>query len=95
MPIVPAFNEEKNIEEVLKVLMGSKDLDEVILVDDGSTDKTAKIAEKLGAKVVKLQKNEGKGNAMKQGFKAANASVGIFFDADLIGLTKRARTSIG
>lgn len=88
--IVPALNEELNIGEVLKVLLSSKFLDEVILVDDGSTDKTFEIAEKLGVKIVKLSKvgGNGKGNAMKQGVKVTDAKIVVFFDADLIGLTQ-------
>jgi polyisoprenyl-phosphate glycosyltransferase len=88
--IVPALNEEANVDAVLKVLLRSKDLDEVILVDDGSTDKTAEIGEKLGAKVIKLPKigGSGKGNAMKQGLEATDAKIIVFFDADLVGLSK-------
>lgn len=86
--VVPAFNEEANVGRVLKVLLSSKYLDEVILVDDGSSDKTAEVGEKLGVKVIKLSENKGKGNAMKQGLKATMAEVIVFFDADLIGLTQ-------
>ncbi|MCX6718161.1 MAG: glycosyltransferase family 2 protein [Candidatus Staskawiczbacteria bacterium] len=87
--IVPAYNEEKNVGNVLKVLLSSKDLDEVILVDDGSTDKTAEIGKNLGVKVLKLSENKGKGNAMKQGLNATNAEIIVFFDADLIGLSQK------
>jgi len=86
--VVPAFNEEANVGRVLEVLLSSKDLDEVILVDDGSSDKTAEVGEKLNVKVVRLHKNAGKGNAMKQGLKATDAEIIVFFDADLIGLTQ-------
>lgn len=88
--IVPALNEEANIGNVLKVLLESKDLDEVILVvDDGSTDRTAEIGGNLGAKVLILPKESGsgKGNAMKQAVKSTDAEVIVFIDADLIGLT--------
>ena len=85
--IVPALNEKNTVGDVLKVLLSSKDLDEVILVDDGSTDNTAEIGEKLGVKVIKLQMNSGKGNAMLQGVKSTNAEVVAFFDADLLGLS--------
>lgn len=87
--IVPALDEESNVGEVLKILLNSKAFDEVILVDDGSVDKTPEIGEKLGAKVIRLPKigGSGKGNAMKQGSKASNAKIIVFFDADLIGLT--------
>lgn len=87
--IVPALNEEVKIGSVLKILLKSKDLDEVILVDDGSTDRTAEIGRDLGAKVLSLPKKggSGKGNAMKQGVKSTDAEVIVFIDADLIGLT--------
>jgi len=69
---------------------------EFILVDDGSMDRTAEIGEDLGIKVIRLPKvgGSGKGNAMKQGLKATNAQVVVFFDADLIGLTNEHITSL-
>ncbi len=87
--IVSALNEEANVGNVLKALLESKDLDEVILIDDGSTDRTAEIGRGLGAKVLSLPKKggSGKGNAMKQGVKSTDAEVIVFIDADLIGLT--------
>ncbi len=87
--VVPALNEEANIEKVLRILLGSDYLDEVILVDDGSIDKTAEIGERLGAKIIKLSKvgGSGKGNAMREGVKATQAEIIVFFDADLIGLS--------
>jgi len=86
--IVPALNEEKNVGNVLKVLLESKDLDEVILMDDGSIDRTAEIGERMGAKVISLPKKggNGKGNAMKKGIESTDAEIIVFFDADLIGL---------
>ena len=86
--IVPALNEEANVGNVLKTLLGSRDLDEVILVDDGSTDRTAEIGEELGAKVIVLPEKggNGKGNAMKQGVESTDAEIIVFFDADLVGL---------
>jgi glycosyltransferase involved in cell wall biosynthesis len=84
--IVPAFNEEANVSSVLKILLASKYLDDIILVDDGSTDRTADIGKRIGVKVLRLLLNKGKGNAMKQGLKATKAKIIVFFDADLIGL---------
>ncbi len=86
--IVPAFNEEKNVANVLKVLLSSEYLDEIILVDDGSTDRTAKIGKELGVKVIRLKNNIGKGNAMKEGVMATDADIIVFFDADLVGLQR-------
>jgi len=87
--IVPALNEEANVGNVLKVLLASKDLDEVILVDDGSTDRTPDIAEKIGAKVISLSKKggSGKANAMRQGVMNTNANIVLFIDADLKNLS--------
>jgi len=87
--IVPALNEEKNIAKVLEVLLNSKDIDEVIVVDDGSTDNTAEVSKKMGAKVISLSKKggSGKANAMREGVKNTDADIIAFFDADLIGLS--------
>ncbi|MCX6723861.1 MAG: glycosyltransferase [Candidatus Staskawiczbacteria bacterium] len=89
--IVPALDEEANVGKVLKVLLNSKVLDRVILVDDGSTDRTAEIGKKLGAEVVKLPKigGSGKGNAMKAGLEKTDAEIIVFFDADLVGLSQK------
>lgn len=86
--IVPALNEEENIGNVLKALFASKILDEIILVDDGSTDRTAKIGREMGAKVISLPKKggSGKGNAMREGLKNTDAEIIAFFDADLKNL---------
>jgi len=84
--VIPAVDESKNIRKVLEVLLFSDQLDEVILVDDGSVDDTAEIGREMGVKVISLQKNGGKGNALKEGVKATDAEVVVFFDADLVGL---------
>lgn len=88
--IVPALNEQAHIKNVLEALLKSKDIQEVIVVDDGSEDKTGTIAKGLGAKVITLRKKggSGKAHAMQEGVKSTNAQVIIFFDADLIGLKK-------
>jgi glycosyltransferase involved in cell wall biosynthesis len=87
--IIPAYNEENNIGNVLKVLVKMKDLDEVIVVDDGSEDNTSQIAVSFGVKVLKLQHNLGKGGAMMEGVKSAINEIILFLDADLIGLTEK------
>lgn len=89
--IVPALNEEKNVGKVLKTLLESKVFNQVILVDDGSVDKTSEIGLNLGVEVIKLPKigGSGKGNAMRQGVKASQGDIVVFFDADLIGLTEK------
>ena len=63
---IPAFNEEKNIASIIQKL--SKVADTVIVCNDGSTDNTAKIAEKMGAIVITHQQNLGYGGAIRSLF---------------------------
>jgi glycosyltransferase involved in cell wall biosynthesis len=79
----PAFNEEQTIARV--VLEAQKFASKVIVCDDGSTDYTAKIAESLGAYVIKHEKNEGYGASVKSLFLCAHelkADVFVTLDAD-------------
>lgn len=82
--IIPAYNEEKTIVSVLKAAKGCKFLDEIIVVDDGSSDKTSILAKKEGVRVIKNEKNLGKGNALDKGVKRTQADILLFLDADLI-----------
>lgn len=84
--VIPAYNEERNIGNVLNVLVGISLLDEIIVVDDGSLDSTADVAEAFGVKVIRLKANLGKGGAMMEGVKSASNFNILFLDADLIGL---------
>lgn len=80
---IPAFNEEKTIAKV--VLLTRKYVDKVIVCDDGSTDMTAEIAEKLGVSVLRHPKNMGKGTALKtmlEHLKQFNPDVVVTLDAD-------------
>jgi len=85
--IVPAYNEERTIANVLKQLISAKELDEIIVVSDGSTDKTAQVSKSFGVKFLEGIERAGKGKAMKKGVKSTDAEIIVFFDADLIGLT--------
>lgn len=86
--IIPAFNEDKTIAEVVKVAKASDLIHEVIVVSDGSTDKTADKAEKAGAdKVIKLPEQGGKGAALLRGVAETKAEIIVFLDADLKGLS--------
>jgi len=85
--IIPAYNEEKTISNVLRTLKLAKELDEIIVVSDGSTDKTAQISKSFGVKVLEGPEREGKGRAMRKGVKSTDAKIIAFFDADLIGLS--------
>ena len=78
--IIPAYNEEKRIGKVLQRI--PEFVDEVIVVDDGSNDRTSEVARKFGVEVIRLERNEGKGKAMSEGIKAANGDIIVFMDAD-------------
>lgn len=77
--IIPCFDEEEGIQKILE----TKPLfiDEVIVVDNNSTDKTSKIAKKLGAKVI-LEKRRGYGQAYLAGFKVADGDIFVTMDGD-------------
>jgi glycosyltransferase involved in cell wall biosynthesis len=66
---IPCFNEELFIGSV--VLKAKDYVDSVLVIDDGSTDRTALVAEKAGAKVIKHDRNKGKGVAVNTAFKYA------------------------
>ncbi|MFW6048982.1 MAG: glycosyltransferase family 2 protein [Candidatus Bipolaricaulota bacterium] len=86
--IVPAYNEDSRIVSVLESLDKSKLVDEIVVVNDGSTDKTRKTVEDCGVDVnlLNLHKNTGKSNALARGIEIAGHSTLIFVDADLLGL---------
>ncbi len=80
---IPAFNEERTIAKL--VLAAQKYVDVVLVCDDGSTDYTAEIAERMGADVIRHEKNLGYGAAIKTLFAMArelNADVLVTFDGD-------------
>ena len=79
--IIPAYNEEKALADVIGKTLGH--VDEVIVVDDGSSDKTSEVAIEAGARVIKHSVNLGKGEALKSGFKAiGDDSIIITIDGD-------------
>lgn len=85
--IIPAFNEEKTVGNVVKTVKKVSYIDEIIVVDDGSYDNTSKVAEKAGATVIQHVKNRGKGAAIKTGFKNSSGDIIVFLDADIENLT--------
>jgi len=86
--IIPARNESQTIAEVIKTCLKTPEINEIIVVNDGSKDDTlAKLKPFKGkVKVIDLPENHGKGHAVAQGIKAAYNSRLLFLDADLINL---------
>jgi glycosyltransferase involved in cell wall biosynthesis len=87
--IIPAYNEEKNISLVLSVATQIEEISEILVVNDGSMDKTSQIAASFGVRVLELKENQGKGLALRAGVNHTSAPIVIFLDADLIGLTRK------
>ncbi len=85
--IIPAFNEAKTIRDVIAVVERHPLIDEVIVVDDGSTDGTCEEAKGTSAQVICFPQNQGKASAMSAGVEAARNQLIFFLDADLHGLT--------
>mgnify|MGYP001583046271 CR=1 FL=1 len=85
--IVPAYNEEKKIGGVLKSLINSSLVDEIIIINDGSNDNTLSIVRKFKKiKLISLKKNHGKSYAIVKGIKKSIGEIVVFIDADLTGL---------
>lgn len=85
--VIAAFNEEKTLAEVLRVLTASPLIDEVIVVSDGSTDRTVDIARSFDVTTIALRENRGKGYAMRVGVDYAANDVLFFVDGDMFNLT--------
>jgi len=87
--IICVFNEEKTIKDVV-IKVADYFFDEVIVVNDGSTDKTDDILNTLSRnyefKYIKLEENKGKGFAMATGIENATGEIIVFVDADLSDL---------
>lgn len=85
--VIPAFNEELRIAQVLGAVIRADCIDEVLVVSDGSDDRTAEVAAMFpNVNVIDLGMNVGKGGAMWAGVQSTDAEVVVFFDADLVGL---------
>ena len=85
--VIPVYNEEATLEAIVRRVQQEKTRKEIVLVDDGSTDKSPEILRRLaqepGIRVITHARNSGKGAALKTGFAAAQGNVLVIQDADL------------
>jgi glycosyltransferase involved in cell wall biosynthesis len=80
--VIPAFDEEQAIGEVVRELLARHAWREVLVVDDGSSDRTAERAAEAGARVIRHPYNKGNGAAVKTGIREARGEVVLLLDAD-------------
>lgn len=85
--IIPALNEEKTIAQVINLVKQNKYVNEIIVVDDNSVDKTIEIAKQEGATVI-TSKVLGKGHSMYEGLQIAKNDIVVFVDADIEDYSK-------
>lgn len=87
--IIPAYNEERTIGSVVEVARTWEKAREVVVVNDGSTDATAKALKRFsrGVTVIHLKKNCGKGYALATGIAHSTGEALMFLDGDVVGLT--------
>ena len=87
--IIPAFNEEETVANVINVVKKVKYVGEVIVVNDGSTDNTESEAKSAGAIVINHEVNKGKGEALTTGYRKSDSDIIAFIDADIHNLTSK------
>ena len=80
--VIPAFNEAEAIGPVVTALRAAASWREIIVVDDGSTDRTGDVARTAGARVITHPYNKGNGAAVKSGIRQATGEYVLIIDAD-------------
>ena len=85
--IIPAYNEEKTLQEIIGKVYDTDIEKEIIVVNDGSQDNTSLILDKIkiryGLKIINLEKNYGKGYAIRKGIEQSKGTIILTQDADL------------
>ena len=91
--VICAYNEEKTVSGGINAAMKSELIDEIIVVNDGSTDNTGREIKQykygLGLRFIDFPRNMGKGYAMATGVEYATGDVIVFLDADITGLSNK------
>lgn len=81
--LIPAYNEAERIGKTVRGVQQSGVADEIIVIDDGSTDGTAELARMAGATVLFHPRRRGKGEALNYGIQVARGEILVFLDGDL------------
>lgn len=81
--LIPAYNEAGRIRETIHAVRALQEVAEVVVVDDGSTDDTAKQARQTGVRVIRHSRNYGKGAALYSAISASSGEILVFLDADI------------
>lgn len=84
--LIPAYNEAERIGNVIQVVKKCTFVDNIYVIDDGSTDSTCETAKSFGVEVFRLEKNMGKAYALLFGVKNTQSEIILMLDADLINL---------
>jgi len=84
--VIPAYNEERTVAQVVRAVIASPLVADVVVVNDGSRDATSLAAARAGARVIDLPENRGKGAAIQAGVAASQGETLLLLDADLVGL---------
>ena len=81
--LIPAYNEADRVAATVAAALALPNVTEVLVINDGSTDATAHVAEQAGARVLTLERNAGKAAALTAGLHATQALFLLLLDADL------------
>ncbi len=81
--LIPAYNEEATIGATINAVGKLSVVNRILVVDDGSTDRTEEVAQNSGAEVLKQLVNLGKGEALNRGLKEFREDILVLLDADL------------
>lgn len=84
--VIPAYNEASRIGAVIEAALNASLVDDVVVIDDGSTDSTAEVAGRYPVAVIVREKNGGKGAVVETARRRVDADIVVFVDADLVGL---------
>lgn len=92
--LIPAYNEAARIAAVLQAVLGHPLINEVLVIDDGSSDGTSEVVRQTSARLITLSPNGGKTAALARGLAEASGDLILLVDADLLGLSPADLTAL-